>query len=467
MITSGWEGEMTMRSFFRDSKGNAAIIFAAAAVPLMIAAGMGIDMVRANRTQTILQGAADAAALAGGSASEISGVDINAVVEEYVRANGVENALDIIESIEPKLDKDTRTFSVKIKGKLDTSLMKLANINSMDIGASSEVVLGGKAIEVVLVLDSTASMGREGRMAALKVAAQDLVNDLLKLKDKGVDIKIGIVPFGDYVNIGLSRRSESWLDVANDGTVTSTGCYDTYPDAVKSNCRMENYTYYNDGEPMTGTQEVCDWSLGTPVQQCGTSTRETTWYGCVGSRNDPLDENVGSTSTPYPGIMDWRCASPIVDMTSNKDTLKDAIDGLVTSGNTYIPAGLIWGWNMINPSEPLSAAKSASEMLSLGGTKAIVLMTDGANTLSATYPKHNGSDAATANEKTRDICKNIKKDKVTMFTVSFMVDNTQAEGLMLECASDPSKNFNADSSADLLQAFNEIGEALSALRITK
>jgi Flp pilus assembly protein TadG len=458
---------MTMRSFLKDSKGNAAIIFAAAAVPLMIAAGMGIDMVRANRTQTILQGAADAAALAGASSNELSAADLQAIVDEYVRANGVEGALDVIETIEPTLNKTDRVFSVKIKGKIETSLMKLANVQSMDIGAYSEVVLGGKALEVVLVLDSTASMGRDGRMSALKAAAEDLVKDLLKLEDKGMDVKVGIVPFADYVNIGVANRSESWLDVPSDGTVTSNGCYNTYPDAVSSNCRDETYTYYEDGQPNTGTHQVCDWNYGDPVEVCGTSTRETKWYGCVGSRNDPLDEVIGSMSTPYPGIMDWRCASPIVDMTDDEDVLTDAIDGLVTSGNTYIPAGLIWGWNMINANAPLTAAKSTSEMSSLGGTKAIVLMTDGANTLSATYPKHNGSDAAEANQKTRDICANIKNDKITVFSVSFMVDNSDADAIMAECASDNSKNYNADSADALAQAFRDIGETLSALRISK
>ena len=34
---------------------------------------------------------------------------------------------------------------------------------------------------------------------------------------------------------------------------------------------------------------VCDWYYGAPVQQCGLVTNNVAWYGCVGSRNHPLD----------------------------------------------------------------------------------------------------------------------------------------------------------------------------------
>jgi Flp pilus assembly protein TadG len=452
-----------MGRFWKNRKGNVGIMFAAAAVPLMLAAGMGIDFVRANRTQTILQGAADAAALAGAASGEKDEAALQKIAEDYAMANGISNAADLIEGVETGLDPETGAFTVTIKGKLNTSLMKLANVTTMNIGATSEVMVGGQALEVVLVLDTTGSMGQQGRIDALKAAAHDMVDDILKLNGKGVDVKVGIVPFGAYVNVGMKYRGESWLDVPADGTANV--CWNTYPDAVSSNCRTETYTAYNDGVPSQVTGQVCDWNYGNPVQQCGVT--DVKWYGCVGSRDNPLDEKISSASTAYPGLMNTYCGAPITTLSSDQDTLSDAIDALVPYGNTYIPSGLVWGWNMIDSSEPLDDAKSASQMTSLNGTKAIVLMTDGANTLSATYPKHEGNNAAAADAKTTDLCDNIKSDKITMFTVSFMVDSPSAEAVLKDCASSSDKAYDANNPDELAKAFQDIGKTLSALRITK
>jgi Flp pilus assembly protein TadG len=451
-----------MGKFLKNASGNAAMLFAAAAVPLILAAGMGVDMVRANHVQTVLQGAADAAAVAGAASGKTSIAEIRKIVEEYAAANGVNNALDLIDSIEPKQDKKTRTFSVTIKGKMDTSLMRLANISVMDITAFSEVTMGGAALELVLVLDTTASMNAEGRMVALKDAADDLVQDLMKLEKDGVDMKIGIVPFGQYVNVGMANRNKSWLDVPADSS--EPYCGSTYPNPVLSTCSTVSQSGYVDGVFQTWSSYQCgDW--GKPVEVCG--THNITWNGCVGSRKNPLDEVISGLGDRYTGLMNTWCASPIVTLTDDEKDLRDSIQNLTPSGNTYIPSGLIWGWNTINANEPFKDAKTQAEMAALGGTKAIVLMTDGANTLSATYPEHNGSDVDVADAKTRDICGNIKADGVTVFTVSFMVDSSAAQDVLDECASDAGKSYSADDAAELAKAFKDIGTSLAAMRISQ
>jgi hypothetical protein len=267
----------------------------------------------------------------------------------------------------------------------------------------------------------------------------------------------------------LSRRNKPWIDVDPDKTVTGAKtCWDTYPNATKSNCRQ--VPNISDGVQQ-GTYEQCDWNYGAPVQQCGIPTQTFTWNGCVGSRPEPLDESLGSLGTHYVGLSNEWCTSELVELTDSKTTLHDKIDGFVATGETYVPAGLLWGWNMLNPDEPLSKAKTADAIKSMGGTKALVLMTDGQNTLAPYSPIHRGwdgaSDWAKGDAKTKTLCENIKADGIVVYTVSFMVTDAGAKSLLQSCATDATKAFSADSAASLATAFKEIGHSMTAMRLSK
>jgi Flp pilus assembly protein TadG len=454
--------------FGRDCKGNVTIMLALSLVPILISAGAAIDMVQTNQTLTVLQGAADAAAIAGGNANTTDDAALRATVTNYLTTNGAIAALDYVEQIEPKLDKSKRTFSVLIKGKRKTSLMNLVGINTMDVSAYSEVKIGGDGIEVAMVLDNTGSMNAAGRLPALKTAAKLLVDEIMQAKDQGAYARVGIVPFSNYVNIGLSRRNKSWLDVEPDKSVPRVATWNEYPDATKSNCRQVPNIV--DGVQQ-GTSEQCDWNYGAPVPKTANVVDTYTWNGCVGSRPDPLDESLGSLSTRYQGLTNEWCTSEIVELTDSKSKLHDTIDGLVATGETYIPAGLLWGWNMLDSEEPLDKAKSATIIKEMGGTKAIVLMTDGQNTLAPYSPIHRGwdgaSDWAKGDAKTTTLCENIKADGITVFTVSFMVTDVASKALLANCASDSSKAYSAESAAALANAFKDIGSTLTAMRLTR
>ncbi len=459
---------MSLFSRFKSNcKGNTSILFAAALLPLLLGAGAAVDFVETNNTLTVLQGATDAAAIAAGSSGKSDKDELQTIVEKYLEANNATHILDSIDKIESKLDKTTRTFTVTITGKRKTSLMHLAGINTMDLGAFSEVKLGGDGLEVALVLDNTGSMSASGRMEALKVASQDLVDKLLEAQDTGAYVRVGIVPFAEYVNVGLGVRSEPWMNVPNDTSKTVNVCTDTYPNATSSNCREETYSGMTDGIPYTGVHTVCDWNYGSPVSVCNDQVQTSTWNGCVGSRTEPLDENIGTPSSPYPGLPNAWCTSELVPLTNDKAKLKSKITDLVPVGNTYIPAGLLWGWNLLDSNAPYSQGKTKSAIEAMGGKKAMVLMTDGDNTLSADYPWHWGNDGNKADAKTKELCKNIKNDDIVVYTVSFMVTDPDSVNMLKQCASDHSKAFTADSTAELVQAFNDIGASMVAMRLSK
>lgn len=456
---------MVRKQFWREIKGNMSIMMAVAALPLLAAAGAAIDMVHANNAKTALQSAVDAAALAGGTSGFNSHAALSALVNKYLAENNANFSIGTADTIDFGTTPVTNNFFVRVNGKIKTDFMSLVGIPTMGLGAYSEVEKGGQALELALVLDNTASMNSEGRLAALKVSAKKLVDTVMTNKPPGAYVKIGIVPFSNYVNVGVGNRNKSWVDVPADYTDTTSVTYNSYPNATYTNCHIVDHAYINDGVPAVWQENVCDVNAGTPVPVSYFPTH--TWNGCIGSRNDPLDVSIGSPNVKYPGIMDVGCPQPLTDLTDIQSTLNSQIDGMVATGETYIPSGVLWGWNMLDSQQPLTAAKTAAAMANLKGVKAMVLMTDGDNTLSATYPTHNGSDAAAADAKTAQLCTNMKADGISIYTVGFKVNKPSSLAMLAACASNSSQALTADDDAALLAAFDQIGASLAQIRVAK
>jgi Flp pilus assembly protein TadG len=456
-----------LKAFAADCKANVSMFLAVSAIPMLAAAGVAVDMAQSNRTITVLQAAVDTAALSGATSGETDEAALKVIVQDYLTANGAKNVLDDVDSIESKLDPVTRKFSVRVKGRRNTSLMYLVGIDKTGFDVGSEVNIGGDGLEVALVLDNTGSMNQAGRLPALKTAAKDLVSTLFSLEEKGAYVRVGIVPFAEYVNVGLKNRGASWLDVPPDGSKTTNKCWKEYPDKKTSNCRMENVPSNSDGVVTYSQKKVCDVNWGAPKKVCADVTEYQTWHGCVGSRNNPLDQEIGTLSTRYPGLMNQMCTAEIVDLTNDKSVLNGAIDKLKATGSTYIPAGLMWGWNMVDENQPLGGAKTAADIAKMGGNKSIVLMTDGENTLSASYPWHWNNDKTAANAKTAALCDNIKNSGVVVYTVAFQVTDVASQTLLQKCASSSTKAFTADNADQLVSAFKSIADNLLAQRLTR
>ncbi len=380
-----------------------------AAVPLLLAVGVATDMVRVNQVRTVLQGAVDTASLAGGTSKEKTDAELQLVVEQYLEANHASEVLEYVSSIDQTMDMSKGTFTVSVDGKIPTTFMVLAGITEINVGAKSTVNVGSQALELVMVLDNTGSMSGS-KIANLKTAATNLVNIIEAEKSDYSTVKMGVVPFAEYVNIGTGNMSASWLDTS--------------------------------------------------------ATTPATWAGCVGSRPDPYDLNNASAGGNYPALDGVPCNTEVLPLTSNLSTVKTKIGAMVSTGATYIPTGLLWGWHVIDSSAPFTEASTTAQMTALNGRKAIVLMTDGENTISPTYPAHDGADTGKSNTSLKSICDNVKNDGVEIFTVSFMVPTTAIKNILEDCATTPQKYFDADNAAELNAAFNDIAQSLSAIRLT-
>jgi Mg-chelatase subunit ChlD len=373
-----------------------------------------------------------------------------------------------LSNLDVQVDTAGGVYSVRLTGTLDTSLLGVVGLKTMDVGAFSQVASGGGGAEIALVLDNTGSMATEGRMVALKAAAKSLVDTVMGSKGANGYLKIGIVPFSDYVNVGLSNRNASWMNVPADWTdPAKTVCETSYPNATASNCHAAQGVQNIDGVVTPYTYQVCDWVYGNPVTTCSTQAYQHRWHGCVGSRNSPLDLGVGNSQATYPGIMDPSCTMPVTPLTDNQATLDTALDAMQPEGETYIAAGVLWGWNLLDPDAPYTEAKSYSQMNASHGSKVMVIMTDGENTRSPVYPYHYGSNSVQADSITSKLCDGAKQAGITVYTVGFKVQAQSSKDLLLSCASDPSKAFDAADNAALQASFDSIAKQFAMLHLSR
>lgn len=178
-------------------------------------------------------------------------------------------------------------------------------------------------------------------------------------------------------------------------------------------------------------------------------------------------------------------SDPLVPLSNKRDAAKSAVSRLNATGATNVEEGLGWGWRAITPEEPFAGARARGDE---NNFKAIVVMTDGANTY---YPNVNGTlnrssygaygflsegriyenttynpaqtssiDLTRAmNQRTAKLCENVKndgrvpvktargeqvmngsnqpvsRDGVLIYTIAFDVQDAEVHKLLQDCAS--------------------------------
>src|SRR5690554_799477 len=204
-----WRFRSLFGRFFSDQRGNFAIMFALAALPIMVAAGAAVDISRAYAVENRLKAALDAAALAVGGAPGKTNQQLQVIAQSYFDANyptaklGVPGVVSVTQS--------GNTVSLSVKADMPTTLMGIAGIKTLDIAASSQVTRMGKKLEVVLVLDNTGSMDSGGRMTVLKTASKNLIDTVSAAALNPGDVKVAIVPFNIDVKVGTEHKDATWI----------------------------------------------------------------------------------------------------------------------------------------------------------------------------------------------------------------------------------------------------------------
>jgi Flp pilus assembly protein TadG len=483
------------RKFAANRSGQFTILTALTIMPLLAAVGLAIDFSYAVQTRSRLHDANDAAALFAAKQFKKTGIlPDNSTIHGFLSANFNKATSDVDPVIQNVSVKDM-VLTIDAQVRAPVFIMGVFGHGRIEINTSSSVTIGlNTNLEIALVLDTTKSMeaytGNSSgdldpdktyfnppksdvtRIEALKFSALGFASAIFDDPGLAPLSRMSVVPFAQYVNVGVSRRNEPWLNVPPDSAATGQSCYTTQNVIGTSNCR--EVLVKIDGADIPQTQ--CDYQYGPQYEICY-PTGANTWHGCVGSRQEPLNLRDESPSTRFDGIMNEWCAAELQPLSGDKDQVMSTINNLWTGHNTYIPEGVMWGLRTLSKPLPFKEVKSAAPDLKV--RKIMVLMTDGDNQAVANLPDaptHRNittsdpdfaSAQAKTNQWTLEACDQAKSAEVEIYSISFGTDiSPTAKGIVQSCASDAAHYFDAKDAATLKKAFEEIAYRVSATHLS-
>ena len=391
-----------LRRLISRREGNIAIMFGLAAIPLVIAVGMAIDMSRAYSVRTRLNAALDDAGLALGASPKLcpapapcyTQAQLNNRLKTYVIANFPAGKLGSIGTPSFTVSADGLSYTINGTASVNTSLMRIIGINTLSVSATS-VITKGVGLELAMALDNTGSMLSSNNIATLRTASQQLIDDLFAKTTTTSQLRISIVPYVTAVNLppplaqkaGFLTTSSPLAWDSSQSLTTSTGW---------KGCVMEP-AYPNDMAEATGTganpkwPSAFLWDVYDP-----TINDNTVWPNKSTAASDNVtvkpdgSSNVHTTFSNAGGLGDCNlnasvnksCPTQITPLTSDQATLDNAVQAMQAwcQSGTMINVGMAWAWRTISPNSVFNDAAFTTQPQQYGAPgwiKAVILMTDG------------------------------------------------------------------------------------------
>ena len=135
-----------IRSLLACERGNIVAMFAAAAIPLTLAAGLGIDAAKAYSVRVRLGAALDAAALAVGSSnpSQFTNAQLQQRLNNYFYANFPANSpigtpQPPVMTVDPN---NSNLLNFTATANVDTVFMRMVGINTLTINVANQISNG-------------------------------------------------------------------------------------------------------------------------------------------------------------------------------------------------------------------------------------------------------------------------------------------------------------------------------------
>ncbi len=408
-------------NFWRDQRGNTAIIFGLAVIPLLALGGGAVDFAQRARIRGELQGAADTAALSAAryiqNGQMARNPDIDALKAEAT-ARATKFLLAAIKVLgsggTPDFDINLTDQDVVITAHYDmkTSFLGVIGMNTLPATALSQVHLPDPVlVEVAMVLDFSGSMVTNDKYIRMRSAAVEFINKVQQ--DRADRTKIGIVPFSKYV---YASAPGAMIRGTNSGQATQ----------MMSACLMNrDYPYSTTDDTPSSSIDASRWP-----------------------QFDPADPDCQAYAAQHLVVHD----------------LTDDFSGLVTALNSMQPKNLTnvslateMGFQLLSPNKPFETARDFSDT---NLRKIMILLTDGMQTVPAQGPDGTTSIAA-ANQTTTELCSNIKATGVRLFTIAYDVDDPAVYGMLSGCASSPADYHEVHDASGIGSVFEDIYAAIN------
>lgn len=389
-----------LKDLIKSTRGNVSVMLAVAAVPVLLAAGSAVDYLRLSNAKTEFQAALDGAALAAALPAGKTDEERIEIAKAYFASN-----IPGYKGEPPEVDVTINAESVEttVKVALPTSFMRVAGIDAMQIDEFAEVMrpFEGSA-EVVLVLDYSGSMNTNGKYESMAVAANEMMTSL----DTAIDddkLKMGLVPFSAMIHTSMDKNYVN----QSSKTATWTGC-------------TQDRSYPH------------NTNVDTP-----TTDAKTKW-GYI----DGNGENTGSYGCPSYQTKGLK----VVPLTSDIPGLKTKLSVMRPLGNTNIPLGAEFGWNLLDPQLPYDEGAPYDDPLN---RKFLVLLTDGVQT-SSEWGGDTQRSIPHGRENLLSLCEGMRAEGITVFTIAYDIKDAEVTDLLKACA--PGRYFEPDKGSDDISA---------------
>jgi Flp pilus assembly protein TadG len=433
--------DVAKSAFWCNRDGSVTTIFGISFIVLLGMLGLAVDTSRYYNYSSHMQQALDAAALAGAKLlpdDTMTDADIAAAAQTFFAEAMVNSGVRAIELGIPAVNIDRTTNAVTVEGTAILPAMfssVLTRSGNVTVNRTAKVVFDMKQVELSMVLDITGSMNSNNKLADLKVAAKDVIDELYagSLSENGV--RIALAPYSASVNAGALASAVTNVPP------TTTCVWDHHEWKCKTVAGID--------------QDTC------VIERQGTEA--ATDAAPTGSNKLP---NV--PTTPYGNYV---CPSATVLALQGKsqiDTVKSTIDSYAAAGATAGHIGTAWGWYLLSPE--WAGVLGASAPKPYGDAmieKSMIIMTDGI--FNTSYLTGGSTPSGTqANESYAQfdaLCAGIKGKGIKVFTVGFALSDPRALSELQACATDATTFFDAQTGADLKAAFKTIAKKLNTLRV--
>lgn len=432
---------MGIRRFLINRDGNVAMIFAVCLVPLFVAIGAAVDYARLVDARETMQNSIDATVLALSSeAASLSATDLDSRALQIFNINFPSGKAEGIAVDATYTRLNGANVAATASASVPMTFMNILGVSSKTISASSTSNWSTQHLRVALVLDNSGSMKDNSKMTSLKTATKNLLSTLKSAAVDDGDVYVSIIPFNKDVDVDKENYKATWLD-------------------------WTDWEADSNNKTTTSSQTCTGGRHPTCTTTYTTKTNDhNTWTGCVTDRNQNFD--IGATA-PASGLANnfypeqySDCPVKLTPLTYNWTTLDAAVDAMTPVGATNQTIGLVWGWQSLTSTSPLSVpAKDANTDY----LDAIILLTDGVNTKNR-WDGNGSSQSAAVDTRMSLACTAAKAAGISIFTVLVMEGNAT---LLQNCASSSDQYFKLTTASQIITTFNTIGTKLSKLRIAQ
>jgi Flp pilus assembly protein TadG len=455
---------MKLAGVAKEDRGSVAIVFALTIFVMFTLVGGAVDLGRAMVARERLQSAVDSSVLAAARVWQLEN-DLTLAEEKALAHFETNKPQEVSRVVSFTPDMVAATFTMVGETTVPTPFLSLVRQNiTVSTRGQALIAGGGNAgtnLEVSMMLDVTGSMAGS-KIADLKAAAKDLIDIVVWADQTEFTSRVALAPFSAAVNAGsvlgplvAYNPSSSLTFKQRNGSNSTRYRTNTYCLAERTGTNA-----FTDAAP-TGTNKI------PRVYQTSSGT------ACVP-------------------------ASPVVPLTSDKDSLKTVINGFAANGNTAGHLGTAWAWYLLSPNwadmfPTASKPKPYSVLTQFGEKgqpllkKVAVLMTDGeynqqycnsttSNTAGAMIPDEDtgstgancGSPHGTSTQQSRLMCAAMKATGITVYTVGFGIGSSGAAFTTMQgCASEPHMFYNASTGDELRNAFRHIATSIAAPIISR